>query len=132
VPFGSYEQWAAWARDPFIALGCQDPVARLSVTKTQDPARQQVANAFNTWWGVFGSSVVTAAQVSCVTDIMDDLDLPKRTRQYVAIVLAKLTGTRVSGFVLRRKPTEGRWSADCYALEKTNEHKDWTRTSTSE
>jgi hypothetical protein len=132
VPFGSYEQWAEWVRDPLIALGCQDPVARLSVTKTQDPARQQIANAFNRWWGVFGSSVVTAAQVSCVTDIMDDLDLLKRTRQYVAIVLAKLAGTRVSGFVLRRKPTEGRRSADCYALEKTNEHKDWVRTSVSE
>jgi hypothetical protein len=132
APFGSYEQWAEWARDPLIALGCQDPVARLGATKTQDPKRQQIANAFNTWWNAFGGRVVTAREVSLTSDIIDDLDLAKRSRQYVAMVLAKLAGTRVGGFVLRRKLTEGKWSADCYVLEKTNEHKDWTRTSTSE
>jgi hypothetical protein len=40
VPFGSYEQWAEWVRDPLLALGCQDPVARLKATKARDPARQ--------------------------------------------------------------------------------------------
>jgi hypothetical protein len=34
---GSFEQWGYWCRDPFLALGCADPVARLSQMKTEDP-----------------------------------------------------------------------------------------------
>ena len=131
VPFGSYEQWGEWVRDPLVALGCQDPVARLSATKIGDPARQKVANAFNTWWGAFASTPVTAKQVSLTPDIIDDLDLPKRSRQYVATVLEKLAGTRVAGFVLRHMRPVGKWSADTYVLEKTKEHEDWVRTSSS-
>ncbi len=25
LPFGSYERWATWVRDPLLALGCADP-----------------------------------------------------------------------------------------------------------
>jgi hypothetical protein len=131
VPFGSYEQWGEWVRDPLIALGCQDPVARLNTTKVNDPARQKIANAFNTWWGAFGATAVSAKQVSLTPDIIDDLDLPKRSRQYVATVLVKLAGTRVAGFMLRHVCPDGKWSADTYVLEKTEEHQDWVRTSSS-
>jgi hypothetical protein len=129
LPFGSYEQWGEWVRDPLLALGCEDPVARLSVTKTQDPARQRVANAFDVWWRLRGNDVLTADDLTREHEILDELDPPKRSRQYITSVLAKLVGTRVGGFLLRRRPTDGRWSADYFMLEKTEEHKDWVRVS---
>ena len=132
LPFGSCEQWAEWVRDPLIELGCKDPVDRLRATKAEDPERQRIANAFSAWWHILGSKVVTADDICCEHDILDLFDPPKRSRQYVAIMLAKHVGTRVGGFVLRRRPTVGRWSADYYVLEITNEHADWVRTSKSE
>ena len=72
---------------------------------------------------------MSAKQVGLTPDIIDDLDLPKRSRQYVATVLVKLAGTRVAGFMLRHVRPDGKWSADTYVLEKTEEHQDWVRTS---
>jgi hypothetical protein len=133
VPFGSYEQWAEWVRDPLVALGCQDPVARLKATKAHDPARQRVANAFDAWWHIFGNDRLKADDlIKRGHDVLDEFDPPKRSRQYIASMLAKLTGTRVGGFLLRTLRPDGKWSADIYFLEKTNEHVDWVRTSTSE
>ena len=34
LPLGSFEQWGHWVRDPLVALGCQDPVARVSEAKS--------------------------------------------------------------------------------------------------
>jgi hypothetical protein len=28
-PLGGFEKWSQWARDPLLALGCQDPVERI-------------------------------------------------------------------------------------------------------
>jgi hypothetical protein len=42
-PLGSFETWAEWCRDPFVALGCCDPVERIEALKARDPRRQRVA-----------------------------------------------------------------------------------------
>jgi hypothetical protein len=117
-PFGTYEQWSAWVRDPLVTLGCKDPVKRIGETKTHDPARQRVARAFSAWWHLRGSELVTAADIN--PEILDEFDPPKRSRQYVAIMLAKLAGTRVGGFVLEQRATSGKWSADGYKLTRTD------------
>jgi hypothetical protein len=117
-PFGTYEEWSAWVRDPLVALGCKDSVRRIGETKTHDPARQRVARAFSAWWHLRGSELVTAADIN--PEILDEFDPPKRSRQYIAIMLAKLAGTRVGGFALEQKPTSGRWSADGYRLSRTD------------
>ena len=38
-PFGSFEQWSEWCRDPLLALGCRDPIDRIDEIKSDDPAR---------------------------------------------------------------------------------------------
>ena len=38
LPLGSFEQWCRWVRDPLLALGCQDPVERVSEAKARDGA----------------------------------------------------------------------------------------------
>jgi hypothetical protein len=49
-PIGSFEQWGRWVRDPLLALGCQDPVERVSEAKERDGRRQTVADLFAIWW----------------------------------------------------------------------------------
>ena len=38
ITLGSFEQWCRWVRDPLLALGCQDPVERVSEAKQRDAA----------------------------------------------------------------------------------------------
>ena len=44
LPLGSFEQWTSWVRDPLLALGCKDPVARVSEAKERDGRRQTLAD----------------------------------------------------------------------------------------
>ena len=53
-PFGSFEQWANWVRDPLLALGCQDPGERVSEAKARDGRRQEVSDLFTLWWEKHG------------------------------------------------------------------------------
>jgi hypothetical protein len=50
ITLGSFETWCTWVRDPLLALGCKDPVARLAQIKARDPNRQQVIDLFSVWW----------------------------------------------------------------------------------
>jgi hypothetical protein len=87
-PLGSYEQWGEWVRDPLLELGCQDPVKRMTDTKALDPARQEMASAFQEWWKIFKDRPTTAAQVSETPAVLDHPDPAKRSRQYIAAALA--------------------------------------------
>ncbi len=46
---GSFEDWGVWVRDPLVALGCRDPVDRISEIKARDPERQRVISLFSAW-----------------------------------------------------------------------------------
>ncbi len=48
--FGSYGRWCRWARDPLLALGCQDPIGRIHELRAADPARENLAEIYGTWW----------------------------------------------------------------------------------
>ena len=115
---GSFEQWARWCRDPLLALGCADPVARVAQAKAQDPRRQATAEIFRAWWAAHGDSLVAISDLDeSVVEVANPL---KRNRQYLARRIRNLAGTRAAGFVLQHSPSEGRWSADKYALRRTD------------
>src|SRR5262249_39650323 len=59
-PFGSFEVWSEWCRDPLLMLGCCDPVDRIEAIKTNDPRRQRVAELFRAWWEYHGRAPVKA------------------------------------------------------------------------
>ena len=50
MALGSFAQWCRWVRDPLLALGCRDPVERVSEAKQRDGRRQAVADLFAIWW----------------------------------------------------------------------------------
>jgi putative DNA primase/helicase len=111
---GSFETWAEWCRDPYIALGCFDPVDRVESLKANDPRRQRIAELFRTWWDHHGATPVTANQLA--EQVRAIIDPQGRGRQYVARFLSRLAGTRATGLVLTRQEPAGKWNPATYAL----------------
>jgi len=117
IALGSFSQWCRWVRDPLLALGCQDPVGRVSEAKQRDGRRQSVADLFAIWWDKHQDHPVAVRQLH--DDVKHALDPQGRGRQYVSSQVEKLAGTRMAGFVLTRQAPAGKWGAATYALKRT-------------
>ena len=117
-PLGSYDQWCSWVRDPLVALGCCDPVARVSEAKLRDPTRQAIVTLFDLWWEKHLNSLIRANDLH--DDVRHAADPQGRGRQYLAAYLERLAGTRLGGFVLTRQAPPGRWGAATYKLERAD------------
>ena len=118
-PLGGFEHWTAWVRDPLVALGCQDPVARITDLKTSDPTRLETAEIFQTWWEHHGNDEVKANDLHDAVKALLVPDPNKRSRQNVASRVARLDGTRLAGFHLAsNKESKGRWTPVSYQLEQ--------------
>ena len=117
-PLGSYDQWCSWVRDPLVALGCCDPVARVSEAKLRDPTRQAIVTLFDLWWEQHHDCPIKANDLH--DDVRHAADPQGRGRQYLAAYLERLAGTRLGGFVLTRQAPPGRWGAATYKLERAD------------
>jgi hypothetical protein len=115
---GSFEQWCRWVRDPLLALGCQDPVERISEAKERDGRRQAITDLFGIWWERHQDWPVAARDLH--DDVKHAADPQGRGRQYLASYLEKLTGTRMAGFVLTRQAPAGKWGTATFSLKRTN------------
>jgi hypothetical protein len=117
LPLGSFPQWCRWVRDPLLALGCQDPVERISEAKERDGRRQVVADLFAIWWKKHGDLPIAVRQLH--RDVKKAADPQGRGRQHLASLLERLAGARMAGFVLTRQPPAGKWGAATYALRRS-------------
>jgi hypothetical protein len=121
-PLGGFEQWTAWVRDPLVALGCQDPVARITDLKTSDPDRLATLDIFVTWWERHQDKAVKASELHDDVQALIVPDVKKRSRQNVVDKVAKLAGTQVGGFRLtsdkddKEKGDKGYWTPLSYKL----------------
>jgi hypothetical protein len=115
---GSFGQWSRWCRDPLVALGCVDPVARVAETKARDPRRQAAAEVFAAWWRWHADSPVGVADLA--EGVVKAADPAGRGRQHLASRIRALVGTRAAGFVLIHSPSVSRWKGDKYALRCTD------------
>lgn len=61
APFGRFEAWARWCRDPLVWLGEPDPCASRKRIEDRDPVRGQLSALLTAWHGVFGTSAQTTA-----------------------------------------------------------------------
>jgi hypothetical protein len=118
---GSFEQWCRWVRDPLLALGCKDPVERVSEAKERDHRRQQFAEVFGLWWKHHGD------RATPIRDLHDEvqraIDPQSRGRQFLASQLEKMSGMRIAGFLLTRQAAAGKWGVATYALLTTEDEK---------
>jgi hypothetical protein len=125
LSLGSFEQWCRWARDPLLALGCQDPAQRVSEAKERDGRRQALADLLAIWWERHQNNPVAVRELH--DDVKQVADPQDHGRQYLAAKLEKLAGTRMAGYMFTRQAPAGRWGAATYALKKsgtTEEHGD--------
>ena len=113
---GGFEQWCCLVRDPLLALGCVDPVLRISEAKENDPHRIRKAEIFQTWWKAHRSQPVTVSGIS--EPVRGLLDPQGRGRQYLAKAVSALEGTRIAGFVMTKQRPNGKWGAATYALRQ--------------
>jgi hypothetical protein len=109
---GSFEDWGVWVRDPLVALGCRDPVDRISEIKARDPERQRVISLFSAWHDAHGDNPVKVTELAESVRLIADPN--NRGRQHLARTIGALAGTRLGGFVLER-------------LEVTNNRKEGAR-----
>jgi hypothetical protein len=116
ITLGSFEAWGAWVRDPLLALGCGDPVARIKEIKARDPYRQKVAELFELWWEHHGDAPTRATELA--DEVKAAIDPQGRGRQFIAKAVEDLAGTRQSGYVLTRQKGEGRKAVATYQLKK--------------
>jgi hypothetical protein len=114
---GSFESWGQWVRDPLLALGCKDPVERISEIKAKDPDRQKISEIYELWWEHHEDAPMKASELN--EEIRTIIDPQGRGRQFVAKAVEDLTGTRQSGFVLTRQKGQGRKAVATYALKET-------------
>jgi hypothetical protein len=97
LPFGSYERWATWVRDPLLALGCADPVEGVQEARERDPARVNIAALFAEWTVWHKTDQVKADDLNpAVRRLLDDRERPAAIR----MKLSQLTNTRLGGFQL--------------------------------
>lgn len=113
MPFGSFDQWSTWVRDPLLALGCRDPAMRAVEAKQGDVRRQELVETFKLWFQHHGHRPTTANGLH--PDVSASLNPQERDRRFLARKLQTLAGTRLAGMVLTREKT-GHWSAATYAL----------------
>jgi hypothetical protein len=131
-PLGGFERWAAWTRDPLLALGCADPVARITELKASDPKRLAKAEVFQTWWEHHSNDWITANDLNEAVKALLVPDPKKRNRQAVESRVRKLDGTRLAGFHLcsNKHGKKGRWTAVSYWLEQVEDESQQTTDAT--
>jgi hypothetical protein len=117
LPLGSFSLWSLWVRDPLLALGCQDPVARVNEAKERDGRRQAIGDLFAIWWEKHQDHPVAVSELD--DEVKRTIDPHGRSRQHLAAQLENLAGTRLAEFVLTRQKGAGKWGHATYALKKT-------------
>lgn len=63
TPFGSFEQWSHWCREPVVWLGMPDPLTASQALIEQDPDLKAQRQVFAAWWRLFKNEAVTVSQV---------------------------------------------------------------------
>jgi len=118
LPLGSFERWACWCRDPLVALGCTDPVRRISDIKRDDPRRVQLVEFFTLWHELYGDRAVKIKNLDIRLRMLADPQ-GHGSRQSLASFVANLAGTRAAGYVMMRNIPAGAWGTSTYAVKRT-------------
>jgi len=118
LPLGSFERWSSWCRDPLTALGCADPVRRISEIKREDPRRVQVVEFLTLWHELYGDRSIKVKQLDIRLRMLADPQ-GAGSRQSLASFVANLAGTRAAGYVMTRNVPVGVWGTSSYAVKKT-------------
>jgi hypothetical protein len=103
---GSFETWCTWVRDPLLALGCKDPVVRVTEAKSENLDNLRTIELFEMWHRKHGGNPVS---LKALDSEAQQLILPANrvwtgTVSWQALTphLNAKNGTRVAGAVFER------------------------------
>jgi hypothetical protein len=68
-PFGRFEAWSRWCREPLTWLDLKDPCASRHRIETRDPVRGVLRPLLTAWHAAFGDTVQTVADVVALTTV---------------------------------------------------------------
>jgi hypothetical protein len=71
-PFGRFEAWARWCREPLAWLDMADPCASRQRIETRDPVRGILRPLLTAWHAAFGDTVQTVADVVALTTVTQE------------------------------------------------------------
>jgi len=69
APFGRFEAWSRWCRDPLAWLDMTDPCASRQRIEARDPVRGILRPLLTTWHAAIGETVHTLADVVALTTV---------------------------------------------------------------
>ena len=92
-------------RDPLLALGCKDPVDRISELKINDPKRQETVAFFMLWFDKHGEHWVKASDLDLQVRILANMREKGDNWQAVTAYIDNRVGSRLAGLVLERQKT---------------------------
>jgi hypothetical protein len=115
-PWGSYEQWSRWVRDPLLTLDCLDPAERIKEAKELDYNRQTTAEVFAAIQAHHTDRTFTVKNLH--DDVKKIIDPQARGSQFISAYLQKHSQTRLAGFILTRQSAIGDWGPCSYALKR--------------
>lgn len=118
-PWGSYEQWSRWVRDPLLALDCLDPAERIKEAKELDYNRQTTAEVFAAIQVHHNDRPFTVKNLN--DDVKTIIDPHSKGSQFISAYLQKHSQTRLAGFILTRQSAIGHWGPCTYALKHTDD-----------
>jgi hypothetical protein len=132
-PFGSFEDWSRWVRQPLVWAGAEDPVKTLEKTRTTDEERVALGDVLATLHNAFGEQIFSSGLV--VGKAADDETLratilsiaankdrsaisPERVGRYLKSNLGRVVGdyrlvgakdshTKAAGYMVTYKPLCG-------------------------
>lgn len=125
----SFDTFCRWVRDPLLALGCRDPVARIDELKMSDPRREHQATVFREWFHAHAKAgtrletiPITARRLDARVAEIIDINHANNGRAKVVSTLTAWRGVRVAGYVLHdNSASKGAWSPTQYWLTREHE-----------
>lgn len=118
APLGSFSRWTTWVRDPLLALGCKDPVARMAGAKNADIERVSIAALFAAWRERHQDRAIELSDLH--PEIAALAVGEGGSRQALAAAVRRLVNVRMAGMMLTCGNAGGKWAINRYRLVLTD------------
>jgi hypothetical protein len=109
-PFGRFDDWSRWCREPLVWLGWPDPCSSRRTIEDRDPLREGLRTLLSAWHSALGGAPYTIANVlKCVEEnFVEGLssELVANLRQAIEAVAAEgrvVNRERLGKFIRRHE-----------------------------
>ncbi|MET0106308.1 MAG: hypothetical protein ABW072_14380 [Sedimenticola sp.] len=112
TPWGRFEDWSRYIREPIVWLGLPDPVSTTADIQSFDPAREELAELLRLWYNVFGNHPVSTKEVINKVELIPvqkpsdppNVEIENCTalkELLLEIPLGRLNGRKLAGYLRR-------------------------------